>query len=161
MPEPKEVIEPALDLMAGRELTGWAEGQLVRDPVFQHGSLWTIAQEPVLVPPGCERTVCLLVDEAGAVIRGVVDERPGDADRTYSNAQPLPMARLDPTDAVQDADIHPGRREPFEGTGLAVPAEDIGSWRCDLGSVRKCCLGHASCLAVRRPSFPLGCPGAT
>jgi hypothetical protein len=86
----------------------------------------------VLVPPGCERTICLLVDEASAVLEGMVNERPGNTDRTYANAQPLPMVWIDPIDAVQDADIHPGRREPFEGAGIAVPTEDIGSRCCDL-----------------------------
>jgi hypothetical protein len=132
MPESKEVFKPALDLMPGRELTGWAEGQLVRDSVFQHGSLRTVIREPVLVPPGCEWTVSLLVNEAGAVIQGMVDERPGNADRTYAHAEPLPMARLDPTDAVQDADIHPGRREPFEGAGTAMPGENFGDRSRDL-----------------------------
>src|SRR5687767_11522467 len=90
----------------------------------------------------------------------MVDEGPGDAERTGTNAQPLPMVWLDPTGAVQDADIHPGRREPFEGAGTAVPVEDIGSRCRDLRTVRKCCFGHASCLAVRRPSPHWGCPGA-
>jgi hypothetical protein len=129
-------------------LTGWTEGQLVRDPVFQHGSLRTVTREPVLVTPGCERTICLLIDEAHAVIRGMVDERPGNADGTYANAQSLPIARLDPTDAIHDADIHPGRREPFEGAGTAVPRENSGGWRRDLGTEAQRRLGHAGYLVA-------------
>jgi len=92
--------------------------------------------------------VRLLADEAGADIRGVVNDRPGDADRTYANAQPLPMARLDPTGAVQDADIHPGRREPLEGTGATVPGENMGGWRSDLGTETQRRLGHAGYLVA-------------
>jgi len=34
MPEPKQVIEPALDLMPGHELTNRSKGQLVGDSVL-------------------------------------------------------------------------------------------------------------------------------
>src|SRR5215212_6716302 len=117
MPESKQVIEPTLELTPGRKLTNRSEGQLVGDSVLQHGSLGTVTEEPMLVPPESERTIFLLVDEPGAVLRVLVDEGPGDADRTGANPQTLPIARLDPASAVQDADIHPGWRKPFEGTG--------------------------------------------
>ena len=92
MPEPKQVIEPALDLAPGHELAGRSPGQLVGDLVLQHAPLWAISQEPVLVPPGGERTVFLLVDEAGAIVCGAMDERPGDADRPGGDTQALPIA---------------------------------------------------------------------
>src|SRR5918995_1438641 len=157
MPELEQVFEPTLELTPCHQLTNRPKGQPVGDPVLQHGSLRAVAQEPVLVPPEFKRPIFLLVDEAGAVLSLVMDEGPGDADRTSTNAQALPIAGLDPTDAVQDADIHPGRREPLEGARIAVPGEDIGSRRCDLGTVRKRCLGHTRCLLVGRPGFCRAC----
>ena len=147
MPEPKEVIEPTLELTPGHELTNRSEGQLVGDAVLQDGLRRTVIQKPMLVPPGCERTICLLVDEAGAVLRVAMDKGPGDADRTGANAQSLPVARSDPANAVQDTDVHPGWCEPFEGAGIAVPGADFGSRRRDLGTIGVCSLGHVQDLA--------------
>ena len=142
MPEPKEIIEPTLELTPGHELADRSQGQLVGDPVLQHGPLRSVSQEPMLMLPGLERPIFLLVDEARAVVSGAVDEGPGDTNRTGANAQTFPIARLDPTNAVQHADIHPGGCEPFEGTGIAVPSADSGDRRRNLGTIGVCSLGH-------------------
>src|SRR5688500_9465810 len=56
MPEPKQVIEPALELTPGHKVAGRSPGQLVGDPVLHHGPIRSVTQESVLMPPGSERT---------------------------------------------------------------------------------------------------------
>lgn len=80
------------------------------------------------MPPGAQRSACLLVRDPPAFLETVVPQIPAQSQRAFANLQAHDRPGMNAAGSMHDAHVFPWRREAIKGTRPFVPGEDV-SWR--------------------------------